>query len=327
VSELARTGGTVERAVATVRDNAVAWTFYAEIALPLLALVLLASSRDGLRRDWPRARVKLTVVAVLALVLDAGFLRRPLEARLADPSVPLAVLVAWLVLAVPRAAATGAWFKPRVLPYRWVVRAVVVALGIPIAFVLGSTMSGRVPDRLEKTWLVGRSWAEAFERVGMVAAQMRADWMLVPRTENPNRPELMELSLYVNTCTAPTDRVLVQAYLPQVLALARRGFAGGHADLRPGFFGTEDAQRLTVRRLRAQSVPIILLDGDEGSAGFFRTSFPIVIAYIDRYYRAAGSRTFDGRFTTTLLVRRDRVPHGSYEPFGWPCFAPGVVRL
>ena len=65
------------------------------------------------------------------------------------------------------------------------------------------------------------------------------------------RPELITLSLYINACTAPTDRVLVQSYLPQVLAIARRAFAGGHADLRPGFFEMEDAQRLTLERLRA----------------------------------------------------------------------------
>ena len=76
----------------------------------------------------------------------------------------------------------------------------------------------------------------------------------------PERPDLVTLSLYVNACTAPNDRVLVQAYIPQVLALARRAFAGGHADLRPGFFKTEEAQRLVLDRLQRQSVPVILLD-------------------------------------------------------------------
>jgi hypothetical protein len=67
VSDAAREGGPFTRSVATVRDNIVAWTFYAELALPLLALLLLAASRDACRPDWPHARAKLTMVAVLAV--------------------------------------------------------------------------------------------------------------------------------------------------------------------------------------------------------------------------------------------------------------------
>ncbi|HEY7185828.1 MAG TPA: hypothetical protein VH436_04730, partial [Vicinamibacterales bacterium] len=102
VSEAARTGGPVTRAIASIRDNRVAWMYYIEIALPLLALAVLALSRDAFRPDWPRARAKLVVVAVLAAVLDAGFLRSPLEARLADPSVPLVIILAWLVVAAAK---------------------------------------------------------------------------------------------------------------------------------------------------------------------------------------------------------------------------------
>jgi len=119
--------------------------------------------------------------------------------------------------------------------------------------------------------------------------------------------------------------VLVQAYMPQVLALARRAFAGGHADLRPGFFTSTAAQELTVSRLKRQSVPIVLLEAGK-SLEEFRKSFPIVTAYLDGAYRVAGTKEFDGRFGTTLLVRRDRQPAGTYAPLGWPCYGAGVVR-
>ena len=137
------------------------------------------------------------------------------------------------------------------------------------------------------------------------------------------RPDLITLSLYINACTAPTDRVLVQSYLPQVLAIARRAFAGGHADLRPGFFETEDAQRLTLERLRRQSVPMILLDTDDSLRSFHR-SFPIVTEYVDREYRQAGTHEFDGRFGISLWVRKDRQPTGTWEPLGWPCYGTGT---
>ena len=117
--------------------------------------------------------------------------------------------------------------------------------------------------------------------------------------------------------------MLVQSYLPQVLAIARRAFAGGHADLRPGFFETEDAQRLTLERLRAQSVPIILLDTEDSLRSFHR-SFPIVTAYIDQEYRQAATHMFDDRFGISLYVRKDRMPTGTWEPLGWPCYGTGT---
>jgi hypothetical protein len=117
----------------------------------------------------------------------------------------------------------------------------------------------------------------------------------------------------------------MQAYMPQVLAMARRAFAGGHADLRPGFFRTDDAQRLTVSRLERQSVPIILFEAEREFENF-RKSFPLVMAYVNAHYRPAGMHVFDGRFGTTLYVRTDVTPTGVYAPLGWPCYGSGIVQ-
>src|SRR6185503_5304750 len=75
VSDEAASPNVVTRGVAVVRDNITAWTFYAEIALPFVALLLLALSPVAFRPAWPQARAKIATVAVLAIVLDAGFLR------------------------------------------------------------------------------------------------------------------------------------------------------------------------------------------------------------------------------------------------------------
>ena len=98
VSDAAKGGSRL----AVVRDNEAAWMYYTEILLPFFALFVLAVSKDGFRPGWPHAKEKLAMVAVLAIALDAGFLRSPLEARLADPSVPLVILVGWLMVATPR---------------------------------------------------------------------------------------------------------------------------------------------------------------------------------------------------------------------------------
>ena len=323
VSQAAQEGGPFTRAVATVRDNGVAWMFYAEVAVPLLALLLVWASRDACRPRWPRARAKLAMVALLALVLDAGFLRSPLAARLADPSVPLAILVAWLAVALPQLFSASRWRWPAGAP-AWTLGTLMLVLAAPIVFTLPAIASHDFHRRLDKAGLTER-FGKPFERASGVAAQLRADWRLESWVEREGRPELLVLSMYVNACTRPTDRVMVQAYMPQVLGMARRAFAGGHADLRPGFFRTEDAQRLTVSRLERQSVPLILFEADREFENF-RKSFPLVMAYVNTHYRAAGSRVFDGRFGTTLYVRNDLTPSGIYAPLGWPCYGTGDVR-
>ena len=129
------------------------------------------------------------------------------------------------------------------------------------------------------------------------------------------------LALYLRECTQPTDRIFVQHYIPQVLALGERGFAGGHADLRPGFFTTDEMQRLTVARLRAQSVPIAIV-GASDDLGGFRESFPIVVSYFDQAFLNTAEHTFGGRFPIRLLVNRNARATGRFEPLNWPCFRP-----
>jgi hypothetical protein len=323
VSDEARTGGPVARAIATVRDNKVAWLYYTEILLPCVALLLLAASRDGFRPTWPRARSKLVLVAVLAAILDAGFLRSPLAARLADPSVPIVLLVGWLCVALASLVRSSGSLNASIQRFAWPVRLISLSAGAVVVAVIVAVVSGDLYERLDKSGMTDR-FGKPFERVTNVANQVRLDWDLASWVSRSERPELVTLSLYVNACTAANDRVLVQAYLPQVLALARRAFAGGHADLRPGFFKTEEAQRQVLDRLQRQSVPLILLETEESLRGF-RESFPIVFAYIEERYRVAATRVFDGRFGVTLFVRKDLTPTSNWAPLDWPCYGSGRI--
>ena len=59
-------------------------------------------SPHAFRPSWPNASPKVAVVAALAVMLNVGFLRSPLAARLADPSVPHALLVGVAVVAALR---------------------------------------------------------------------------------------------------------------------------------------------------------------------------------------------------------------------------------
>ena len=318
VSDAAQQGGPVGRAVATIRDNWIAWGFYAELALPFVALLLLALSRNAFRLSWPNAGAKLGMVAILAIVLNAGFLRHPLEARLADPSVAHAILFAWLLVA-----------GVRVLRRRDLLRAPLqrAFVAIPAGIIAATAAAGVVAvlaiastrdlhERLDKASLVDGP-GRALRRVDVIWEQYDEIWPLSSWVQPEQN--VIGLALYLEACTRPTDRVFMQHYLPQVLALSRRGFAGGHADLRPGFFTSDEMQALTIERLRRQSVPVAVLATDPDLASF-RQSFPAVTAYLDEHYVAAGDRLLDDRFGIHLLVSRRATPTGRYAPLDWPCF-------
>lgn len=316
--------GVLSRVVDTVQANLVAWTYYFEIALPIIALALVAVSRDGFRPGWPRARVKIAVVAVLGLLLDAAFLRSPLGARLADPSVPHAILIAWIAAGVPRLWGSRTALLPQVQALRWPIRIGGTAAAALVALTAWSLISQDFHRHMERVRFT-EGVRVALGRPGVVMENVRAAWDIEAAVDQPVTHDLVALSFYVNACTNPTDRVFVQGYIPQVLGLARRAFAGGHADLRLGFFVTERDQRLTVERLQRQAVPILLMETDSYEG--FRREFPLVTAYFDEHYTEAGSRRFDNdRMGASLFVRKDRQPTGTYAPYGWPCYGSGRVQ-
>jgi hypothetical protein len=309
--------GAIVRAAASVRNNGVAWLYYLELALPLIAIALLAVSPDAFRPRWPQATAKIGMVAVLGFVLNAGFLRSPLEARLADPSVPHTILLAWFCTAAAHACWRGAALRRSLAAYRAAVAALVLLLVAPAVGIAAVTLMPDVPGKLRKAALLDGSDL-ALERAARVRDTMRATWPLEGWT-SPGQPGVTRLAFYLRDCIAPTGRVFVQDYLPQAIALSQRGFAGGHADLRPGFFETPEAQRLTIDRLRRQSVPIVVLGAGEDYGGF-RGAFPLIAAYFDERYEIAGERALDDRFAVTVLVSRAAVPTRHYAPLDLPCF-------
>ena len=200
-----------------------------------LRLPSLVLSRDAFRPGWPRAVPKIATVALLGLFLDAGFLRSPLEARLADPSVPHAILIAWLAAALPQLLVSRRSWRPVLQAWAVPVRALVVVATIPFVFVQGSTFSNGLYDRLDDGYLV-EGPRQTVARVRSLSQALRDQWDLSTWIDQPDRPDLMTLALYLNACTPPNARIFVQPYLPHALALARRGFAAGHGDLPTWFF-------------------------------------------------------------------------------------------
>jgi hypothetical protein len=314
VSDAARVGSGLTRIRATYYDNHTAWLYYTLLALPPLCLVALAFGREAFRPDWAHATPRLLVVIVLGAALNAFFLRQPLAARLADPSVPHAILVAWLGAAVWRSWRGRGLLRPGWQRRPLFARLALTVAAAPVLLVVAGLISDDTYRRLDKSSLVD-GIDRAIERAGEITAATRAAWPIDPSIPHEGS---MKLAAYIRACTAPSDRVLVTPYLPQVLAMADRAFAGGHADLRAGFFGTDEEQAQTIARLRRQSVPLVVFN--EGELAGFREGFPLIAQYLDGHYDAAGTRPLDERTSIALLVRNDLIPRRTWPALDWPCF-------
>jgi hypothetical protein len=233
--------------------------------------------------------------------------------------VPHAIIIAWLIVAVPRVLRRPDLWKPGARRWRAPLSAVITIGAVVLATVIVATLSRDFRRNLEVTGLAEGA-AASVRQAENVARTVRRDWNLATWVERADRPDLITLAMYLNTCTPPAARVFVQPYIPAVLPMARRGFAGGHADLRPGFFTTEDAQRLTIERLRRQDVPVALLETGDALRNF-RASFPLISAYLDAHYDVAATHVFDERFGITLLLRKTQRPNHTFSALGWPCMS------
>ena len=182
-------------------------------------------------------------------------------------------------------------------------------------------------DRLDRSSMVERV-GKPFERAGQIAAQMRREWNLDTWAERDDTSELITLARYVNACTAPTDRVLVQGYLPQVLALAQRAFAGGHADLRPGFFAHRRGTAFDARPAQgavgadhpARHRPVV-------------RELPQLVPASDGAYRPASTgwrarASSTAASASTCSCERTVTPGGVHgSRFGWPCYGSEGVDV
>jgi hypothetical protein len=113
--------------------------------------------------------------------------------------------------------------------------------------------------------------------------------------------------------------VFVSQYLPQVPALSRRAFAGGHPDLRAGFFATEADQQLFLERITSESVPVLIVP-PASEYGGFAEAFPRVAEYFAAHYNPAGERDLNDGLVVAVLTRRDRASVSRYAPLDLPCF-------
>jgi hypothetical protein len=285
----------------SVQENAIAWLFDLSIVIPILALLTLAGSPRAKDLDTRQTRVVIASLAVLALLLDRFFLRNNFGARFGDLGAPIAILAAWVPASVRDAAP---WVRGLV----WTTAVLVL---VPTMMALSTT--GSVWHELDTTGL-----SDSPKKIGRRLVAVTTDLSalpsrgVVPPDAEPNAVE------YVRTCTAPTDRVLVVADAPEILAMAGRPFAGGHPTFRPGFYTLEQDQRQTLDRLARESVPVVLLDAQRYS--HFEAQFRLIDQYVMGAYERWGELPAPTA-PVQVLTLRGRSPSGHYRETGLPCFS------
>jgi len=282
------------------------WLFWLILGLPLVTLAMQLGAVES-RNDWPHARQKLVVVALLALVLFWGFIRGNLTVRFGDVGVPTAILAAWLLRAAIRALGGGRAFVTR------------VAVALIALIAVSGTVFVLLPpvrERLDHVGMTDRPLGAVDKAIAMKARLVT--WPLEGWTSFDERGP-MRLAFYIRDCTLEDDRVFISPYMAQVHALAQRAFPAGHADLRPGFYSSAADQRLVLARLMRQRVPLAIMPGGDDYAGIEK-EMPRIDAWLRTEFREHGDIELGDGSRLKLFARRDRAVRGTYRDTGWPCF-------
>lgn len=313
-----RTPSRLERLLSAVRgirvlpgvvreSNAAPFLYYLMALIPLAALAVVLWPRDASALPTPMGGAAIGVVAVLALLINWGFLRGNLPSRLADVSEVVGVLAAWLAATV---------LARRSRPAR-------IAASVAVAIVL--VLTSLSVQALEK---VTSQVQQAGIGAGLRGVRARTRSVHGLLTASPpvaawsrDDPGMERLAWYVHECTAPGDRVLTVSYAPELFFMAARGFAAGQIWIEPGFYTSVQDQQLMIARIEARRVPIAITDPEPAYTDDYVESFPLLDTYLQKEYRETGTIDFGRGFRYRVLVRRALTPSGTYTRLGLPCFS------
>ena len=292
-------------------QNALAWFYYLTFFIPVVALGWVCT-------DWWAGRVArreaavVAAAAILCLLIWQTLVRDNFGVRLPDVAAPTFVLAAWL--ASRRGDPAGSRFRRRL--QRAGMAGLILVTVWSVWSVRGPGTAGSVASLLERTGVLGGPFG-VWEQFGAVSRRLHR--RPIDAWAPPGSTGLRAVTRYVLDCTAPTDRVLVTWFSPDVYYYAERGFAGGQSFFFGGWHASIADQRLTLERMQRQSVPIILGRRDQ-EPGFER-DFPLVYEYVRTRYRLAAESTFGGEPPYYLVfVDTQMEPVAQHLDLGLPCY-------
>ena len=286
--------------------NADAWLFWLFWTLPAVCGIIAARRLFLARERWPGESAVVVAVAVLAVVVNAGFLRDILRTRLPDAIVPVALLAAWAL----GLCWTGRWRRRSVQVL--VQLGTVAILTVSVAAI--SDVAG-LPERMATTG-VGEG-LEGVRARGVEVSRLLA----LPHRQDVAPPSrvsaaLMPFFAYLDRCTSRSDRIIVTGEFPDVVVLAGRGFAGDGVVF-GAWYSSRTHQDRSIDLLRMRSAPLAIhIDSNPQ----FRTQFGLVQAYLEREYELMTTIPTQGAGTIPILVQRNRIPVRTDPDTGWPCF-------
>ncbi len=301
-------------------QNALAWFYWLILWLPVIAIGVVGAGWWSGRVARPEAAL-VAATAFLCLIISHTLIRDNPSARLADVAAPTFVLAAWL--ARRRGNPTSPLFVGGLR------RAGMVSL-VLLTFWSVWTSSGTGTRLARAGVLDGPTGIR--EQLGIVNRQLHR--RPIDEWAPPGSTGLRALTRYVFDCTAPSDRVLVTWFAPEVFYYAERGFAGGQVSLFRDYDATDVSgwhaspaeQRLTVERMQGQSVPIILGRRDEQDE--FSRDYPLIYDHVLTRYELAAESTFgEDRSDFLVFVDKQSEPYADHPDLGLPCFREAMADI
>ncbi len=287
-------------------ENADAWLFWLFWILPAFcAACAVARAIRGTAHS--RGETAFVIgLALLALAVNGGFLRDILRTRFADAVVPQALLGAWAL----GLCWTAPWRRRHV--QRLVAFVSVVLIGVTAITV---SFVGELPERLERSGLAAGITAAA-ARGGEVAEVLggphRQSAMPVSRYDEA----LMPFYAYVDRCVPRADRLIIIGEFPEVPVLAGRRFATDGVVL-GAWYSSAVHQDETIARMQSHP-PVLALQFDDDRT--FRGRFPLIGAYLDAEFFAAGNIAVPGAGIVRLFANKRYSAAARDTATGWPCF-------
>jgi hypothetical protein len=283
------------------------WLFYLFYAMPVLSLWLAWRRARGGREQWVGESAGVAAIAIMAVAMNAGFIRTPLAARLPDAAAPAAILGAWMI---------GVAFDARATTIRRV--ALIVGAAVFVLTAKAVSVVGDVPGELNRAGIVNRSGAMS-ERIDDLTKRLQQTMPQGSHVPSRNSEALRPFYAFVERCTSIHDRLVVTGLSPDVFVLANRGFAGGQMAYRPAFYASEKDQRKAIARMQSQSVPFVIVSLEEERG--FRGALPLVAAYVDAHYEPLAQIPVPDTRGLQIYVERGHAAASRDAATGWPCFA------
>jgi hypothetical protein len=287
-----------------VGSNAEVWLFWLFWALPVLCLAIGVGRLLRGHDRWPGEMPVVLSLTVMAVLVNAGFLRNILAVRLPDAIVPAALLGAW--------ALGVAWGEHRNR------RALSDAIRIAslVVVVLSIVAIAQLSAAREQY-----AYAALGNGVGEIerhAAEITNLLRLSHRQAGSSRyaTALGPFLEYLDRCSSAADRLIVTGESPDIPVAAGRPFAGDGVVF-GAWYASSARQDRTLERLRARPALFAIHTSQYDR---FLQRFPLIDGYLSQSFRPMTQIPVEGGETIRILVYANRAAVGTDAQTGWPCF-------